>query len=290
MIFNNFELELKMFKRKYFIVFIILSLFTISLIYSQDINNNLDLDDMMDTGDDSSQDTQNQDQAAKSQKENSTQETVKEKTKKTKESNSLNQQKQAEPKEKQNQDDNTQIVEEEENTKSGFSAPVRVSEYRNTNYITISGSAELFFSYRHDLFADALLGDKSTELDEDFFDPRISLQIDAKLKDNISAVIKIQNEERVTQSHKTSLGNLYISNRSSEDQFELEFEKAYFQIDNFLKKGLRLRAGVIPHKYAIRSNGDAFFLNFGEAESPFSTRGDTQAVGVLASYQPNRIT
>lgn len=166
------------------------------------------------------------------------------------------------------------------------SATVRTNFERGTRYIIISGFLGVNFSFRDDFFADAVLGPDTTDLDEDFFDPRLGLHFDIQLQNNIRAAIEIENEERDEQLHRSSRGNHYITSRTSPDNFQFDFEKAYVEIGEFLLEGVTLRGGIIPHKYALRANGQSFFLDFREAESPFATHSDTHALGVLATYQP----
>ena len=170
------------------------------------------------------------------------------------------------------------------------SGQVRVDPQRTVRHLTISGMLGVYLSFRDDMFADAVLGRNSTGLYEDFFDPRVHLNFDVQMDRNLRAVLELHNEQRSGILHRTSLGNLYISNRSAGNRFEFEFEKAYLQIGNndFLSPGaaLTVKAGIIPHKYALRPDGESFFLDLGEAESPFATRADTHALGALASYKP----
>ncbi len=157
---------------------------------------------------------------------------------------------------------------------------------RNTQYITFSGFVGAGYIYRDELFSTDALGDKSTHLDGDFFDLRTALRMNVKLSNGIEAMFELQNESREGILHHTSLGNLYITNRQSPSEWEWHFERAYLQVGNFLVDGLSFQAGVIPYKYALRSDGGAFFLNLSEAESPFATRADTHAIGIVATYQP----
>lgn len=163
---------------------------------------------------------------------------------------------------------------------------VQIKEDRSTRYITLSGTLGFSYNYRDDLFTDASLGTASNGLDEDFFDPRVSLQLEIVLENNIKAFIELKNESRTSQWLHTSSGDLYNSNRAAGNQWQWEFEKAYLQINDFLLQGLTLKGGIIPHKYALRADGQSFFINLGEAESPFSSQSDTNAIGFLATYQP----
>ena len=176
--------------------------------------------------------------------------------------------------------------EDEEDKKSTSLGAVKVDEERTTRYITLSGHLGSSLLFRDDFFSDSTLGNNSTNLDGDFFDPRVMLKIDIQMANNIRGVVEIQNEERNDILHQTSLGNIYITNRTAANQFQFQFEKAFVQVDDFLMKGLKFRTGIIPHKYSLRADGQSFFLNLGEAESPFATRADTHATGFLASYQP----
>ena len=164
---------------------------------------------------------------------------------------------------------------------------VRTDEDRpDTRFIIISGSIGVYFLFRDDFFADAVQGNNTTNLDQDFFDPRLSLRLDIQVKNNIRGVIEIQNEQRDNILLRSSLGNHFISGRSAEDRFQIEIERGYIEVDNFLVKGFTFRAGIIPHKYSLRFDGQSFFLNLGESESPFATRADTHAIGVNTIFQP----
>lgn len=164
--------------------------------------------------------------------------------------------------------------------------PVRIMEERGTQHITLSGFIGTNYIYRNELFADAHGGSLTTNLDEDFFDLRFGLQAKIQLNNNIQAIIELQSEPRAGTLLAGSLDHLYIANRTAVDEFELHFEKAYIQVNDFLFDHLNVRAGIIPHKYALRADSQSFFLDLGEAESPFATRADTHAMGILATYQP----
>ena len=183
----------------------------------------------------------------------------------------------------EDEDDNEENEEEEDRG-------VRILEERSTRYITISGTLGVNFVFRDDFFADTDYDSTtgSTDLDSDFFDPRISLRMDIYLDNNIKGVIELQNEQRQARLQRTSLKNYYYSRRSSDDVFHLEFERAYIELGNFLKKGLTLQAGIIPLKYSLRPDGASFFMNLKEAESPFATRDDTHAAGAFLRYQPDQ--
>jgi len=166
---------------------------------------------------------------------------------------------------------------------------VQTDTERTTQYITISGNLGMFYVGRTDFFADAWGGPHTSNLDGDIFDPYVTLNFDIQLENNIKAVLQLQNEQRVNIFQQTPTGTLHITNRDTHDNFDFQFQKAYIQIQDFLTEGFQVRTGIIPHKYALRADGQAFFLNLGEAESPFGTRENTQAMGVFASYQPMKM-
>ena len=176
---------------------------------------------------------------------------------------------------------------EEAMAESG-AAPLRFNEDRTTRYVTLGGHLNIGFIFRDDFFADAILGNTTTDFDEDFFDPRITLNLTIQLENNIRGVIELHNEERDARLHRTSLGTHYITSRTNDNQFRFQIEKAYVEISNFLTQGLTFKGGVIPFKRALRADGQAFFIDLGEAESPFDSRPDTNAAGVLATWQPIR--
>ncbi len=163
---------------------------------------------------------------------------------------------------------------------------VQIREDRSTRYITLSGTLGFSYNYRDDLFSDSSLGINSTNRDEDFFDPRVSLQMEIVLEKNIKGFLELKNENRGGQWIHTTAGDLYTSNRLAGNQWQWEIEKAYLQVNEFILDGLTFKGGIIPHKYALRADGQSFFLNLGEAESPFSSQPDTNAIGFLATYQP----
>lgn len=165
---------------------------------------------------------------------------------------------------------------------------VRFAEGRTTRFITLSGALGGGFVFRDDFFADAATGNQTTDFDEDFFDPRAMVKVVVQMENNIRGILELQHETRTGILHRTSLGTHYISNRSTENEFRFELEKIYLAINDFLVPRLSLESGVIPFKRALRPNGQAFFLDFGEAESPFATRPDTHAAGAVARYQPYR--
>ncbi len=172
---------------------------------------------------------------------------------------------------------------------SVYDSPVGLNEDRGTVQIVLSGALGFRYIFREDLFADAVLGNQSNGLDGDFFDPQIILNLEIQLAKNVSGVIELHNESRVNQLIRTSLGTLHITNRSDEDDnFQFEFEKAYIRVDNFLLDNLTLKAGIIPQSYSLRANGEAFFLDLGEAESPFGEIEDTNARGIHFSFQPTK--
>lgn len=166
---------------------------------------------------------------------------------------------------------------------------VRTDEDRTTRYITISGAVAAYFIVRDGFFDDALRGNASRDRDEDYFDPRFSIQIDARLDRNVRAVAELQNEDRDDQRYLTSLGALHVTSRLAGNDFRVHLEKAYLELSEFLLDGFTLQAGVIPHRYSLRADGQSFFLDFREAESPFATRADTHATGVLGQYRPVRV-
>ena len=173
------------------------------------------------------------------------------------------------------------------NDNRGFqSKQVQLNEERTTQYITLSGSIGTFFVSRGDFFSDAIHGIHSKHLDGDFFDPYVTLNFDIQLENNIKAILELRNESRTDSLVRTKSGDLYITNRSNQDNLEFQFEKAYIQVQDFITEGLQFKVGIIPHKYSLRPDGGSFFLNLGESESPFNTNNHTHAMGFLATYQP----
>lgn len=218
-------------------------------------------------------------------------------TKETPASSSVPSQKPEQPDKTEAQKEDTKAGQKEQanikdSTPSGdgqkATAPVRVRTDGTTRYITISGAVGLYFVLRDDFFADAVLGNSSNNFNEEFFDPRVTLRIDAQMERNVRAVIELQNEERDEMLHRTSLGTLHVTGRGPVNNFRFEFEKAYLEIGNFLVDGLMIQSGIIPHKYSLRADGQSFFLDLRESESPFATRSDTHAIGALAHYRPIR--
>ncbi|BBM82795.1 hypothetical protein [Candidatus Uabimicrobium amorphum] len=152
---------------------------------------------------------------------------------------------------------------------------VIINEDRDVRNIMISGTLGFNYVFREDLFADAVLADQTTNLDGDFFDPRLTLRLDIMFNQNIQAVLELHNEVRVATQLNTGLlanrsGNLFITNRAEENNFIFEIERAYLNISDFLFSNTMLQIGIIPKRYALRANGDAFFLDLGESESPFN--------------------
>ncbi|WP_372370479.1 hypothetical protein [Candidatus Uabimicrobium sp. HlEnr_7] len=152
---------------------------------------------------------------------------------------------------------------------------VIINEDRDVRNIMISGTLGFSYVFREDLFADAVLADNTTNLDGDFFDPRLTLRLDIFFSNNIEAVIELHNEVRVATQLNTGLlnnksGNLFITNRAEENAFVFEIERAYLNISDFGFSNTMLQIGIIPKRYALRANGDAFFLDLGESESPFN--------------------
>ncbi len=178
---------------------------------------------------------------------------------------------------------------ETKSEKRSGSNTVRIMEGPNigTQYILLSGSLSVGYIYRDKLFSDANLGKNSPHLDSDFFDPEIYLKAQVQLQNNIKAFFELHNETRSDLFHQTSLGSLYTSNRMAENEFDLHIEKAYIEIQDFLWENLKLRTGIIPLKYSLRADGQSFFINFAESESPFSTRPDTHSIGIMGRYQPD---
>jgi hypothetical protein len=163
---------------------------------------------------------------------------------------------------------------------------LRFNEDRTTRYLTLSGALGVSYIFRDKFFSSAALGNNYTDFDADFFDPRITLNLTVQMEKNIRGVLELQNEERDAILHRTSLGNHYITNRAPGNEFRLQVEKAYIEVAQFLTTGLTFKGGIIPFKRALRANGESFFIDLGEAESPFSTRADTHAAGVVTTWQP----
>ena len=175
--------------------------------------------------------------------------------------------------------------EEEENQNIGG---LGLDENRGTRSITVSGGLALRYAYREQNLTEALSG-VNTE-DADFFDPLIMLRLDIQLANGIKAVLQMQHENREGNTLFTDFGTTRSVRRANNDIFDLEFERAYIEVGGFLANSINLKVGVIPHKYALRANGDAFFLDLGESEGAFTSddfvNDDVNATGVLLTWQP----
>lgn len=147
---------------------------------------------------------------------------------------------------------------------------------RDTKLITITGTIEFDTVWREDFFDSVFPRNnhpapyhKGTDQDELFINPTLGLRFKAELPDRFFGILELRTLPDAYGAEQGLLGT---------DSNRFHIQQASIGAEEFLGKGFSLHLGILPVEVDLRDNGDAFFMNVGESESPFTGAVHTNPV------------
>jgi len=156
---------------------------------------------------------------------------------------------------------------------------------RDTKLVTLTGMIDFAVVWREDFFDSVFPRDnhpapyhKGTDQDELFINPIISLKLKAELPDRFFGIIELRTLPDAYGGEKGLLGT---------DSNTFHIQQASIGAEEFLGKGFSITLGIQPVKLDLRENGDCFFINVHESESPFTGAVHTNPV---THYTPLAVT
>ncbi len=181
---------------------------------------------------------------------------------------------------------------------TGVEAQVKTGgKNESARAITISGNLDFTFVHRSEAVNEVLDNEyqraratATTNLgkveDDNFLQLYFKLRFDVELAEKVGAVLELEN--RILQSDLTvattttngvdqegvSGGAGSNANRGligAQNDFNVFLGQAYIEVKEFLWQQLSFKLGIQDHRYDLRGNGNAFFMDIREAELAYAT-------------------
>ncbi len=156
--------------------------------------------------------------------------------------------------------------------------------------ITVSGSLDFTFVHRSEGINDVLdneyqrarvfglpgvSGNEKRAESDNFLQLYFSLRFDVELAEKVSAVLELENRilrDQIVQGLGVT-GEGAQSNTGlvgSQNDFAVALGQAFIEVKEFLWQQLSFKLGIQDHRYDLRGNGNAFFMDIRESELAFA--------------------
>ncbi len=177
---------------------------------------------------------------------------------------------------------------------TGVEAQVKTGgKNESARAITISGSLDFTFVHRSEGINEVLenehqriragggniSGSEGFAEDDNFLQVYFKLRFDVELAEKVAAVIELENRtltDNVTAAAVTGVGGEGMAGGSGsssnnsliggQSNFGVFLGQAFIEVKEFLWQQLSFKLGIQDHRYDLRGNGNAFFMDIRESE------------------------
>ena len=145
--------------------------------------------------------------------------------------------------------------------------------------ITISGGVDMKYVYRGGLVSEMMrninsgsdwIGGSGSISGQNFVQGRINLKFDVLLKEDINAILEIENRAIDGDTNGNGIIDENDNLVFADGPIRPEFKQVYVKFNNFLIDNFSLKFGSQGLMYKLRPAGEPFVIDLNEAESAYS--------------------